>query len=105
MAFWPARANIFITDVLDAQPDPPVDAREKQGVGQPDGRGEGSDEVRPKVYGDSAHGCGEFQSTLEEHGIDSGCKTQSPTPPPGGWVNKDRFSIDLGAGTGPVRPL
>jgi hypothetical protein len=94
-----AVAEHLITDLLDAQPDLPVDAREEQGAGQPDSRGEGSDAVRPKVYGDSAYGCGEFQSTLEDHGFDSGCKTQPPTPPPGGLFSKDRFGIDLGAGT------
>ena len=36
-----------------------------------------------------------FQSTLEEHGIDSGCNTQPPAPRPGGLFTKDRFDIDL----------
>jgi hypothetical protein len=48
-----------------------------------------------KVFGDCAYGSGEFQSTLEEHGIDSGCKTQPPAPRPGGLFTKDRFDIDL----------
>ncbi|MGH3514600.1 MAG: transposase [Pseudonocardiaceae bacterium] len=61
--------------------------------------GEGGDEVGPKVYGDCAYGCGEFQTHLEDHHIDSGCKTQQPAPPPGGLLPKSRFGIDLGADT------
>lgn len=50
---------------------------------------------RPKVFGDSAYGSGEFQKTLEDHDIDSGCKTQPPSPPAGGFFAKDRFKINL----------
>ena len=51
------------------------------------------------VYGDSAYGSGEFQSALETAGIDSGCKTQGPAPLAGELFGKDRFEIDLEAGT------
>jgi hypothetical protein len=54
-----------------------------------------NDDERPKVYGDSAYGGGDFQSTLEDHEIDSRCKTQAPSPPPGGLFPKDRFDVDL----------
>jgi hypothetical protein len=54
--------------------------------------------VPAKVFGDNAYGTGEFQSTLEDNGIDSGCKTQSPSMP-GGLFSKDRFTIDLKADT------
>lgn len=54
---------------------------------------------KPKVFGDSAYGSGEFQQHLEDHGIDSGCKTQKPSPPPGGLFAKDQFTIDLDADT------
>jgi hypothetical protein len=54
--------------------------------------------AEPKVYGDNAYGTGEFQSRLEGAGIASGCKTQSPTTP-GGLFTKDRFDINLAAGT------
>ena len=54
-----------------------------------------SDEQPSKVFGDCAYGSGEFQSTLEEYGIDSGCKTQPPAPRPGGLFTKDHFNIDL----------
>lgn len=54
---------------------------------------------KPKVFGDSAYGSGEFQQHLEDHHIDSGCKTQKPSPPPGGLFAKDRFVIDLDTDT------
>jgi len=52
----------------------------------------------PVVYGDAAYGTGEFQSRLEEAGIASGCRTQPPVAA-GGRYAKDRFAIDLEAGT------
>jgi IS5 family transposase len=57
-----------------------------------------SDTGRPKVYGDAAYGSGEFQSSLEDNDIDSGCKTQPPSAP-GGRFAKDRFDINLGNDT------
>lgn len=54
-----------------------------------------ADEEGPKVYGDSAYGAGEFQSTLEDNDIASGCKTQAPSPPAGGLFPKSRFEINL----------
>lgn len=48
-----------------------------------------------KVYGDAAYGTGEFQQHLNDHGIESGCRTQPPSPRPGGLFNKDLFTIDL----------
>ncbi len=53
---------------------------------------------QPTVYGDAAYGTGPFQSRLEGAGIASGCKTQPPSAA-GGRYTKDRFAIDLGAGT------
>jgi hypothetical protein len=50
---------------------------------------------RPKVFGDSAYGGGAFQKTLEDHDIDSGCKTQPPSPPASGVFPKGRFKINL----------
>ena len=50
------------------------------------------------VYGDNAYGTGEFQQFLDDVDIDSRCKTQIPTSP-GGRFAKDRFNIDLDAGT------
>lgn len=50
------------------------------------------------VYGDNAYGTGEFQEFLDDADIDSRCKTQRPTTA-GGLFAKDRFTIDLSAGT------
>lgn len=50
---------------------------------------------RPTVYGDAAYGAGEFLDRLAEEGVDSRCKTQPPSPRPGGLFTKDRFDVDL----------
>ena len=50
------------------------------------------------VYGDAAYGAGELLEHLEAAGADIGCKVQPPVAP-GGRFAKDRFDIDLGAGT------
>ena len=50
------------------------------------------------VYGDNAYGTGEFQQFLDDTRIESRCKTQ-PTTAPGGMFPKERFVIDLDAGT------
>lgn len=75
-------AEELIEDVLDEDED------------DPDGN-----EERPKVYGDSAYGGGDFQKTLEDNDIDSGCKTQPPSPPAGGLFPKNRFEVNLGDDT------
>ena len=64
-----------------------------------DGDGDGDGAAKAKVYGDAAYGTGEFQEVLEDHDIDSGCKTQAPSPPAGGLFPKDRFEINLEADT------
>ena len=56
----------------------------------------GSD--RRAVYGDAAYGAGELLARLENAGIDAGIKVQPP-PAPKGHFPKDRFTIDLRAGT------
>lgn len=48
-----------------------------------------------KVYGDAAYGTGEFQQHLNDHGIESGCRTQPAPPRPGGLFSKELFDIDL----------
>ena len=55
--------------------------------------------TRAKVFGDSAYGSGDFQAVLEDNDIESGCKTQAPSPPSGGLFTKDRFNVDLHAQT------
>jgi hypothetical protein len=57
-----------------------------------------ANDAAPVVYGDQAYGTGTFQERLGEAGIISRCKTQRPTAP-GGRFAKDRFQIDLAAGT------
>ena len=52
-------------------------------------------ERRPIVYGDSAYGTGEFLNHLAVNGIEARCKTQPPSPLPGGLFTKDRFQINL----------
>ena len=88
----------------DQQPDPEQPDPEQPDPEQPDPEQADPEQADPeqsgpeeagKVFGDCAYGSGEFQSILEEHGIDSGCKTQPPAPRPGGLFTKDRFDIDL----------
>ncbi len=78
--------------VADAEAAAPADDAE---AGPAD---EGPTTTGPTVYGDAAYGTGAFQSRLEGAGIASGCKTQPPSAP-GGRYTKDRFAIDLDAGT------
>jgi hypothetical protein len=48
-----------------------------------------------KVFGDSAYGTGEFQQHLDDNDIASGCRTQPPSPRPGGLFAKDHFNVNL----------
>ena len=66
------------------QPEPPGNPS------PPEGPGQGG-----KVYGDAAYGTGEFQQHLNDHGLQSGCRTQPPAPRANGTFNKDLFVIDL----------
>ncbi|HYN17808.1 MAG TPA: transposase, partial [Actinomycetes bacterium] len=50
------------------------------------------------VYGDAAYGAGELLETLERAGVEIKTKVQPPVAP-GGRFAKDRFTIDLAAGT------
>jgi hypothetical protein len=53
---------------------------------------------QPAVYGDAAYGSGELLDTLGQAGLHAGIKVQPP-PAPKGHFPKDRFGIDLQAGT------
>jgi transposase len=66
--------------------------RASEGV-VPDGVDPDADDTTT-VYGDSAYGTGEFQSRLEEEGIESKCKTQKPIARIG-FFAKDRFVVNL----------
>ena len=76
-------AEDLITD-LTGHPDP-----------DPDGDGDGDRSGGAKVYGDSAYGTGGFQQHLNDHHIQSGCRTQPPAPRPGGLFSKTDFVVDL----------
>jgi IS5 family transposase len=54
----------------------------------------GASDRRAKVYGDQAYGTGEFQRFLEDHDLDSACKTQAPCAA-GGMFTKAVFDINL----------
>jgi hypothetical protein len=60
------------------------------------GDGDGAD--APAVYGDAAYGTGKLLAGLETAGAQIFTKVQPPTAP-GGRFAKDRFAIDLAAGT------
>lgn len=64
-------------------------------AGDPDAAEQADGDEQPRVYGDAAYGAGEFLDHLAENDIDSRCKTQPPSPRPGGLFTKDRFVIDL----------
>lgn len=57
-----------------------------------------AEEATPAVYGDTAYGAGDLLAYLDENGIDPRVKVQPPVAP-GGLFPKDRFKIDLAAGT------
>jgi hypothetical protein len=50
------------------------------------------------VYGDSSYGSGALLDSFEQAGVQTRCKTQPPRAP-GGRFPKNRFGIDLDAGT------
>ncbi|MHB1553411.1 MAG: transposase, partial [Acidimicrobiales bacterium] len=52
------------------------------------------EDAPPTVYGDNAYGTGDFQSHLEDAGIDSRAKTQRPNAA-NGLFSKERFVVDL----------
>ncbi len=91
---------VWLPADVAAEADAPrvADAADDAAAGEGPSEGPGDEGQAPKVYGDSAYGSGEFQSLLEDAGIESGCRTQPPAAA-GGRFAKDRFGIDLGAGT------
>ena len=62
------------------------------------GQGGTTGQDQPAVYGDAAYGSGELLETVEQAGLHAGIKVQPP-PAPKGHFPKDRFVIDLHAGT------
>jgi hypothetical protein len=75
--------------------EPDRDHHDGGGAHDETGQGEG----KPLgVYGDAAYGAGELLARLENAGVDIKTKVQPPNAP-GGRFPKDRFGIDLAAGT------
>ena len=70
---------------------PPADADGHAAV-------DGDDEQQPHVYGDAAYGSGDNLALLHKIGAKAMTKVQ-PATAPGGRFAKDRFDIDLDAGT------
>jgi hypothetical protein len=77
--------------------DRPAETDEAEDQGGDQGGDQGEDEPLA-VYGDAAYGAGELLAGLERAGADIGTKVQPPNAP-GGRFPKDRFAIDLTAGT------
>jgi hypothetical protein len=93
-------ATDLVTDLTATAGDKPDSAPEDignhGGGGAAAGAGDGADEdgERPRVYGDSSYGTGEFHKHLEDHGIDDRCKTQQRGGRDG-MFHKDAFDVDL----------
>jgi hypothetical protein len=85
-----AMAQALLAD-LPAPADPNAPAATDQAAA-------GTAEQAPVVYGDAAYGTGALLSDLEERGITAMTKVAAPTAPAGHFP-KDRFRIDLAAGT------
>jgi Transposase DDE domain/Transposase domain (DUF772) len=78
-------------DRVDGEGSGPVGEDARGETGESDGGSLG-------VYGDAAYGAGELLARLENAGADIKTKVQPPNAP-GGRFPKDRFGIDLAAGT------
>lgn len=76
----------------DGEDDPDLGAGAQASAGLERG------EEHPAVYGDAAYGAGKLLAGLETAGAQIFTKVQPPTAP-GGRFAKDRFTIDLHAGT------
>lgn len=100
----------LIADLLGDEPAEPEPEVTEPEVTE-SGASADEDPERATVYGDNAYGTGSFHDRLDQAGIEDRCKTQAPTAA-GGLFSKDRFTIDLGAGTvgcpggitAPIRP-
>ena len=72
------------------------DAAASCDAGQVDSKNDAAQQLA--VYGDAAYGAGKLLATLESAGAQIMTKVQPPTAP-GGRFAKDRFTIDLTAGS------
>jgi IS5 family transposase len=103
-------AEDLVADLLADQPDQAEPRAAEAETAEPSA-GAAQDAERARVYGDNAYGTGSFHGRLDQAGIEDRCKTQTPTAA-GGLLSKDRFDINLSAGTvtcpggvtAPIRP-
>ena len=58
----------------------------------------GAEDDQLAVYGDAAYGAGELLAMFADHDVEVRCKVQ-PASAPAGMFSKDRFDVDLDAGT------
>jgi hypothetical protein len=92
-----AAVGLLAADV----PDPSNTSDDADDIGQTGGDQDvaaGAQEARLAVYGDAAYGAGALLADLEAAGAQVMTKVQPPVAP-GGRFPKDRFVIDIGAGT------
>jgi hypothetical protein len=82
--------------------EPVAEPQDEQPVSEPQDEQPAESEREPSerlsVYGDSAYGSGELVAKLEQADAEVNCKVQPPVAP-GGRFSKDKFQIDLDAGT------
>ena len=82
--------------------EPVAEQQDEQPVSEPQDEQPAESEREPSerlsVYGDSAYGSGELVAKLEQADAEVNCKVQPPVAP-GGRFSKDKFQIDLDAGT------
>jgi Transposase DDE domain/Transposase domain (DUF772) len=84
--------------LADDLPDDTDDDCGSGGEGEDGSNSTGGHAEAPAVYGDSAYGAGKLLARLETAGAQIFTKVQPP-PALGGRFAKDRFAIDLAAGT------
>ena len=92
-----AAAALLADDLAsDVRPDAEGPAAEQQD--ERSGVSERGPSERLSVYGDSAYGSGGLLSKFEQANAEVNCKVQPPVAP-GGRFAKDKFQVDLHAGT------
>jgi IS5 family transposase len=91
-------ATVATDLIADLLADEGSEHEDEQAMNEASPSSEDPGQDRRVVYGDNAYGTGPFQERLEAEGIESRCKTQEPTAA-GGLFTKDRFDVDLVAGT------
>jgi hypothetical protein len=83
---------------LDLLADDLAQSNHQAATGEVAGREDFEDVGPLAVYGDAAYGAGELLEEFEAHEVEVRCKVQ-PASAPAGMFSKDRFDVDLDAGT------